>query len=299
MNVLILAGGISNEHDVSVRSGQSVSEAIRKLGHDITEADPSAEDFDLVTLVTGADVVFLALHGKGGEDGVLQTQLEQLGVPFVGTGSRASALCFDKSAYKRLLKENDLPASIGEEVELADITKELFDKPYVLKPIEGGSSLDTQIVRSPTEQYRREAKELLSRYPKMLLEELIEGTEITIGILDQEPLPVIEIVPPEGLEFDYENKYNGATQELCPPVTVSLDKQKEAQELALKIHNLTGCRDMSRTDMMIDQNGKLHVLETNTIPGLTNQSLLPKMAKEAGYTMPQFVDKLLELALKR
>jgi D-alanine-D-alanine ligase len=129
----------------------------------------------------------------------------------------------------------------------------------------------------------------------MLLEELIEGTEITVPILGDQALPVIEIIPPQGKEFDYENKYNGTTQELCPPQHVSAEKQQEAQRLAEKIHKAAGVRHLSRTDIIIDENGKLWVLELNTIPGLTDQSLFPKAAAAAGINMQQLMQKFLDM----
>jgi D-alanine-D-alanine ligase len=297
MKVLVIAGGTSNERDVSLRSGKSVAEALRQKGHEVSEADPRDSNFDISLLSQNVDVVFIALHGQGGEDGTLQAQLEAIGKPFVGSGSEASRLCIDKWAYKQLLINHGLPASEGWQVSLSEINTDYFLKPYVLKPVEGGSSLDTQIARTPNENTKQESIELLSKYEHMLLEPIIDGVEITIGILGDEPLPVIEIIPPLGLEFDYENKYNGATKELCPPQNVKEEVQNTARSLALKIHNLTGCRHMSRTDMIVDSHDQLHVLETNTIPGLTNQSLLPKMALEAGYSVPELVNKLITMAL--
>lgn len=299
MHILLLAGGNSNERDVSLRSGQAVAGALDSLGYTYTLADPAQPDFKLEEHVYNIDVVFPALHGSGGEDGILQAELERLGIPCVGSGSQASKLCWDKMAYKEFLIDHDLPASRGKIVSQQDIHDDLFHKPYVLKPIEGGSSLDTQIARVIDDASTQASLNLLKIYPHMLLEPLITGVEITVGILDMEPLPAIEIIPPEGLEFDYENKYNGATQELCPPRHVGENLQLRAQELALKIHQLVRCEGMSRTDMIIDTDHNLHVLETNTIPGLTEQSLLPKMAATAGYTMPQLVDKLLNLALSQ
>lgn len=297
MHILLLAGGPSNEHDVSVRSGQAVAKAFNELGHTYKVIDPGELDFNLMNHLEGVDLVFPALHGAGGEDGTLQKILEDVGVKFVGSGSSASEICFDKWQYKELLLTNELPASNGKLVTPENQNDQWFSRPYVLKPIEGGSSLDTQIVRSPNDQTKAEAADLLEKYSKMLLEPIIEGTEITVGILGDQALPVIEIVPPEGREFDYENKYNGATQELCPPQNVGEDIQDQAKELALKIHQLCGCRHMSRTDMIIDSSGNLHVLETNTIPGMTDQSLLPKMANEAGMPMKDFVSKLIDLAV--
>lgn len=176
---------------------------------------------------------------------------------------------------------------------------EFVKQPFVLKPNDGGSSVDTFIVRDVANCDRNSIEDAFRRHPQMLLEELIAGQEITVGILLDEALPVIEIVPPQDGEFDYENKYNGQTQELCPPRSVSSDIQRQVRHLALRIHELLGVRDMSRTDMMISPDGSLWVLETNTIPGMTAQSLLPKAAAVAGYDMQAMVHRLVEAALRR
>ena len=141
-------------------------------------------------------------------------------------------------------------------------------------------------------------KQSLKKYSHMLIEELIEGMEATVAILGGEALPVIEIIPPSNEEFDYANKYNGKAQELCPPVNIAQPQQQEAQRLALAIHRSTGCSGMSRTDIMI-RNSEMFVLETNTIPGMTDQSLLPKAAATAGIGMPELVNILLAAAFKK
>ncbi|MDQ3065298.1 MAG: D-alanine--D-alanine ligase [bacterium] len=297
MKILILAGGTSNERDVSLRSGQAVAEAMRELRHDYTVCDPAESSFDIKALTEGVDAVFISLHGAGGEDGSIQAELEALGVPYTGSGSNASKLCFDKDKYKKFLNEHDFTSVEGKLVSSLDLDDSIFKSPFVLKPFDGGSSLDTIIAREVNEQKMNDVKALLNLYPKMLAEKLIVGNELTVGIFDDKALPVIEIIPPEGLEFDYENKYNGATQELCPPLNIPEDVQAKAQDIAMKIHNLTNCKDMSRTDFMLDSNNQLYVLETNTIPGHTSQSLLPKMLAAAGITFSEFVDRLIQLAL--
>ncbi|HVX48493.1 MAG TPA: D-alanine--D-alanine ligase [Candidatus Saccharimonadales bacterium] len=299
-HVIVLAGGTSDEREVSLRSGEAVRKALEKAGHHAEIVD-TADGLDtLLPQLKQADVIFPALHGQGGEDGVLQKFLEDNGIDYVGSDSQASALCFDKARYDELLRENNLSTPNTELVKYQEyLRSELRRKPFVLKPNDGGSSIDTFIVRDPAEADEITIKEAFGRHKILLLQSLIEGDEITIAILGDEPLPVIEIIPPEGAEFDYDNKYNGQTQELCPPMHVDINIQKKAQSLALQIHRLTGCRDMSRTDMIVTPSGELYVLETNTIPGLTDQSLLPKAAGEAGYDMPALCDKLVRLALAR
>jgi D-alanine-D-alanine ligase len=137
---------------------------------------------------------------------------------------------------------------------------------------------------------------LLNRYPEMLLEELIEGTEITVPILGSDALPIVEIIPPEGQVFDYDNKYNGLSEELCPPRSISMELQEKAKQLALRVHKIAGCRHYSRTDMIIDKHNNIYVLETNTLPGMTDESLFPKSAKAAGISMQELCERLINLA---
>lgn len=297
MQVHVLCGGTSAEREVSLRSGAAVAKALGVAGYDVEILDPATATMEQTI---ACDVVFPVLHGAGGEDGVLQAELEKHGAKYVGSDSVASKLCFDKWSYRQLAKRSGLPLAPGTLVQLsAYAAHPLAKKPYVLKPLTGGSSIDTYIVRDPTAAPREQIADTFSRYPTMLMEQLIVGTELTVGILDKIPLPIIEIIPPKSEEFDYENKYNGATQELCPPEHVSKEVQHAAQKLALVAHTLTGCRDFSRTDIMCDKNGKLYLLETNTIPGMTGQSLLPKMAAQAGILMPELCKQLVEMALNR
>ena len=295
--VLVLLGGTSDEREISFRSGAAVTAALRAAGHSVEEIDPSS-GLNHEKVAT-ADIIFPVLHGTGGEDGQIQKELEDMGVPYVGSGVESSELCFDKWVYKQFLQTHDIPTPNGQLLDETSFWASPFSKnKFVLKPNDGGSSVDTYIHRGG-EVPAETISDIYSRHPKMLLEELIEGTEITIGVLVDEPLPVIEIIPPESGEFDYENKYNGKTQELCPPQNVSEDIQAKAKELALRVHKLCGCRDFSRTDMMVTPLGELWILETNTIPGLTEQSLLPKAAATAGISMTELCDRLVQMTLSR
>lgn len=296
--VVVLCGGSSNEREVSLRSGSAVAEALETAGYEVVVLDPASSSFD--EMVDG-DVVFPVLHGAGGEDGSLQAQLEKRGVRYVGSDADASHLCFDKWTYRHVIIDAGLPMAEGAMVHADTFTGHpLTRQPYVLKPVSGGSSIDTFIVRDPSEAPETAIHEAFDRHSNMLLERLISGTELTVGVLGDEALPVIEIIPPGSGEFDYENKYNGKTQELCPPEHVGAIVQKQAQELAKQAHVFTGCRDFSRTDILVETaTGKLYLLETNTIPGLTTQSLFPKMAQTAGVAMPELCKQLVEMALSR
>lgn len=296
MKVLVLLGGASAEREVSLRSGASVRDALTDGGHKVFVYDPQDGYEGLREYAGKVDCVFPILHGKGGEDGTIQAELEKLGFKYLGADSQVSELCFNKEEFKKLLDKLSILTPRSEIVTKNSIQHSpLLRSPYVLKPVDGGSSVDTFVVRDPnTQSYRQE---VFDHYQLMLLEELIEGIEITVPILGNKALPVIEIIPPAGGEFDYENKYNGATAEICPPKSVSQEKQQEAQSLAEKIHKEAGVRHLSRTDMIVDKDGKLWVLELNTMPGMTAQSLFPKAAAVADITMPQLMQKFLDLVM--
>jgi D-alanine-D-alanine ligase len=300
IRVLVLAGGNSPEQEVSMRSGAAVAVALRQGGYEVTAADPAGGLQKLLPALESVDVVFPALHGTGGEDGELQRFLEQQEIKFVGSGSEASELCFDKASYGQLLVKNGILTPQTELVTFEEYgSRPLIRQPFVLKPNSGGSSIDTIIVRDIRHKDEAAIRQAFDQHHRLLLQELISGMEITIAVLGTKSLPAIEIVPPGNQEFDYKNKYNGATREICPPKHVSEAQQSTAQKLAERIHGLCGCRDMSRTDIIIGEGSKLYVLETNTIPGLTDQSLLPKAAAAAGIDMQMLCDRLVQAALVR
>jgi D-alanine-D-alanine ligase len=283
-----------------LRSGAAISEALSAAGHHVTQLDTINGLEPLLPQLQAADVVFPILHGCGGEDGTLQHFLEAYDIRYVGADEAASRLCFDKWRYTELLVEHHIPVPKTALVNLEEFrASELVKAAYVLKPNDGGSSIDTFIVRDVSQQADAAIEAAFGRHEKMLLQNLVEGVETTVGVLGSNALPVIEIIPPADAEFDYENKYNGATRELCPPEHVDFELQKQAQDMAVQIHQLTGCRDLSRTDIIVTQNAELYVLETNTLPGMTNQSLFPKAAAVSGTAMPELVDQLVSLALAR
>lgn len=294
--ILVICGGTSSERDVSLRSGGAVAAALSAEGYDVTTHDSDVTDAQLRM----SDVVFPVLHGAGGEDGTFQERLEALGIPFVGSGSTASKLCMDKAAYREFVAKNTIRMPAGSVVtHHTYIDHPLTKQPHVLKPIDGGSSIDTHIIRDVDDVETMPISLSFTRHHTMLLEELIIGTELTVGVLRDTALPVIEIIPPQNAEFDYTNKYNGATQELCPPQHVSAEVQVKVQSLAQDVHRLTNCRDMSRSDFIVTRTGKCYLLETNTIPGMTETSLFPKMARTAGLSMPELTKQLVEMALER
>jgi D-alanine-D-alanine ligase len=296
MKVLVLGGGDSSEREVSLRSAAMVRAACERLGYDVGYFDPRGRMEQLVRVAQGYDVVLPILHGTGGEDGEIQKVLEASGRPFFGSGSKASALCFNKVRTKELMRKHRILTPEWAVVMSGGLAKSKFVRqPFVLKPIDDGSSVDTMIVRQLPYDPEMVA-DLFTRHREMLLEELIFGIEITVTVLGDKALPAIEIIPPEGSEFDYENKYNGATQELCPPKHVSRAVQTEAGRLAELVSEITGARHLARIDMIVAPEDELYVLEINTLPGLTDQSLAPKSAAAAGLKFDQLVARFIELA---
>jgi D-alanine-D-alanine ligase len=295
MKILVLGGGDSPEREVSLRSARSVADAAREAGFETIEADPKT-DLTILDEISKDTLVFPILHGKNGEDGILQELLEKKGQAFLGTDSQASAQCFDKWLTRKKLISAGLPMPRAVKVNAQTYkTQEIAKEPHVIKVLCGGSSIGTLLVKDPEAASQKQIDSLFELDSEAVLEELIEGTEATISILDQSALPVIEIVPPQDEEFDYENKYNGRTKEICPPESIAGHIQEKVKRLAEKTHAVMNCRHLSRVDVMIDRVGNPFILEINTIPGLTNQSLYPKSAAAAGYSMPQLVAKFAEL----
>jgi D-alanine-D-alanine ligase len=295
MRILVLMGGDSPEREVSLRSGKAIFDAVKSLGHETYSYDPIDGFAGLDTFADKIDIVLPILHGLHGEDGVVQEELEARAFKYLGTDAAASKTCFDKQKTKAIIAELGFktPASEIVDAEKFSISPIRNSGKYVLKPIAGGSTIDAFIVNDPKDHVN---KKVFEKYPEMLLEELIEGVEITVPVLDNKALPVIEIIPPAGKDFDYENKYNGLTQELCPPKHLDLPSQEKAQSIAQKLHSQTKARHLSRTDIIVDDAGEHWVLEINTMPGMTDQSLYPKSALVAGMSFEQLVEKFIEMA---
>lgn len=294
MKVIVLSGGDSPEREVSLRSGKAVLDALRKAGFETENYDPADGLIFLNGISDG--IIFPILHGAGGEDGSIQIELEKRHLRFLGADSEASRICFDKSLTRKRLQAHDIPMAEG-----TVVTKETYEahpltkKPHILKVARGGSSIGTLFVRDPRASDAEKVDEIFDLDDLAILEELVEGIEITVPILDTEALPVIEIRPPSDGEFDYENKYNGQTAELCPPESVGQRIQTAAQRLAEQVHQVTGCRHLSRVDIIVRPDGRMVVLEINTLPGMTDQSLYPKSALAAGLDFPALMTRFVDL----
>lgn len=297
MKVLVLGGGDSSEREVSLKSADMVRAACERLGHHVGYFDPQGHMSQLLHVAKDYDVVLPILHGKGGEDGDVQEVLEQAGMPFLGSGSEASELCFDKVRTKELIRKHHVLTPEWGVVGASELAgAELAQTPFVLKPVDDGSSVDAMIVRQLPYDARM-AEELFTRHKQMLLEKLVFGVEITVTVLGGKAMPIVEIIPPEGGEFDYVNKYNGASSELCPPQHVSEDAQTEAARVAEFVFEVTGARHLARIDMIVAPGDDVYVLEINTMPGMTDQSLVPKSAAAAGLTFDQLVARFIELVM--
>ncbi len=299
MTLLLLWGGNSSERDVSEMSMKNMFKAAKEAGYLVEVYDPKNGDESLNRLVKNSDVVLLAMHGENGEDGVIQSKLEKLGAKYLGSDSLASAVAFDKVLTHKLLESNQITMPKYEVVNKSSFNSSSFiNSKFVLKPIRGGSSLDTVVVRNAGDETAlQKCRDCLKKYPEMIIEELIEGKEITVPVLGDAALPIVLTIPPVGEEFDFKNKYNGRSREIVPipEEILSLEKQVELQSLALKVHEIIGARHISRVDIMLDSNDNPYVLEINTLPGMTKESFYPKSALAAGYTMPKLIDKLVEL----
>lgn len=298
MNILVLGGGDSPEREVSLRSAKTVATAAREAGFNVSEADP-ADGLGVFDDLAKDTIVLPILHGKNGEDGVLQAELEKRGLAYLGSDAKVSAACFDKWQTRQTLFAAGVPVPQAARVSKGTYKNQsLAQKPHVLKIVHGGSSIGTLIVRDPTELDQKRIDELFEMENDAVLEKLVEGIEITVPVLDQTALPPIEVRPPDGGEFDYENKYNGASAELCPPPSLSKHQIVEAQKLAERVHKTMGCRHLSRTDTILRPDGSFVVLEINTIPGLTTQSLYPKAAAVAGIEMSNLIRKFIDMIVR-
>jgi D-alanine-D-alanine ligase len=318
----VLRGGPSNEYDVSLNSGAAVLKALYKqLEHlyqarDILIDKKGAWHLDGVAfppedISTKIDVAFNALHGAYGEDGKIQAFLEAHGVPFTGSGSLASAVGMNKILSKKRFADHGIKSPYWTEVsservrgDTEAVAKELFTTfvlPAVIKPASSGSSVGVSIVRTYPELYA--ALNLAAQHgDSILIEEFIPGIEATCGVVEGfrghelYALPPIEIRPHAGF-FDYQAKYEGKSQEIVP-ATFSETIKKSLEELAAKVHRALGLKHYSRSDFIIHPRRGIYVLEVNTLPGLTNESLVPKALRAVGSDLHELVDHLIQLSLK-
>jgi D-alanine-D-alanine ligase len=307
MKVAVLKGGSSLERVVSLRAAARVEDALGELGHEAIGIDVGR---DLVSRVRAErpDVVFIALHGPGGEDGTVQELLEILDLPYTGPGVAACALCMDKIASKHEIRAVGLPtpdwaafnATAFRELGAADTLEEIEERlgfPLVIKPVSQGSSLGVEFASS-----RDEVPEALvaafSYDDRVLLERYVKGRELAVSVLDGEALPVVEAIPREEDFFNFEARYEiGRTDYVCP-AELGEAKTQQLQELATRTYETLGCTGFARVDLMLGHDGP-QVLEVNAIPGLTDTSLFPMAAEAAGIDFTRLVGRILASARER
>lgn len=346
MNVVVLAGGLSTERDVSFVTGQQVTKALRENGHnvimldlfmgygrtgdDLSDAfsrteeisvkpgaigeaapdleavkasreDQSASEIgpNVITLCRMADVVFLGLHGKSGEDGRIQAALDLYGVRYTGSNYLSSAICMDKGTAKVFLKSAGVPTPQGiiirKKEGAAEKVRREMPLPYVVKPLSGGSSIGVSIVREDAE-LEEALKEVFRWDTAVLVEEYIEGREFGVGVIEGKALPVIEIAPITGF-YDYKNKYKaGSTVETCP-ANIDADQTERMQQFAEDAAKALGLSTYARMDFLMKKDGQIYCLEANTLPGMTPTSLIPQEAAANGMSFHELCEKLIQISM--
>lgn len=295
MKIGVLMGGNSSERQVSLSSGKAIVNACKKLEHEVKEFDPK-EDFDSLSVeIKKVDLVFNALHGGDGENGVISSKLDSLGVKYTGSEEEASAICINKDKSKKIVKKEDYytPNWVilkKDDSKTPDISNLNF--PLVVKPNSEGSTIGLSIIQDESKLI--DAIKLARIYDdNVLIETFITGREITVGVIAEESYPIVEIIPSHEL-YDYECKYTkGMTNYICP---AKIDKKlsKKIKKIGLDIHQLLKCRHYSRVDFRLDENNIPWFLELNTHPGMTETSLLPKSAAAAGIDFNSLINKIIK-----
>ena len=348
MKIVVLAGGLSTERDVSFKTGEMVTKALRENGHQvilldvfmgysdkeedltgifdraeavsvkvaaIPETAPDLEKVkaqrkdqsdnffgpNVIELCRMADIVFMALHGENGENGKIQAAFDLFGIRYTGTGYLGSALAMNKGMAKQLFLENGILTPRGTSLKRGEDAAKIetcgIHFPCVVKPCSGGSSIGVSIVHDKAE-YEQALKEAFRWENELVIEEYVKGREFSVGVIDFQALPIIEIAPVEGF-YDYKNKYKaGSTVETCP-AELSEQITKEMQGYAEKVAEVLGLNTYSRTDFLLDEEGRIFCLEANTLPGMTPTSLLPQEAKVTGVDFNQLCEKLIESSMRK
>lgn len=328
ITVAVILGGTSPEREVSKASGKSVVTALRNLNYKVKVIDPAygleqpANEADFfnadlpvemsnknyIRIINSpsfddVDIAFLALHGVWGEDGTIQSLLELRGIPYTGSKVLASALGMDKEMTKIMLQYKEVAtpkwftATEGFDIDrVIEEIKERFGYPCVIKPNDQGSTIGLTICGK--EQNVEEAiNKALKLSKKALIEEYIPGRELTVAVIGQTPLPVLEIKP-KHTYYDYECKYTSGMSEYEVPAKISPEMAKYLQAKALLAFNAVGCENYSRVDFRLTEEGNAYCLEINTLPGMTSTSLVPKMAKASGINFEELIDRIIKFSLK-
>jgi len=297
-NIAVLMGGPGSEREVSFATGKGVANALRSLGAEVAEVDVKGPDFELPQ---GTDLAFIALHGTFGEDGQVQRILEERGVAYTGDGVAESELAFDKIRSKEAFRREDVSTPYWQIVTGGQ--RPTIPIPFVIKAPRQGSTVGVHIIRN-----EREVDAALAdarKYDReLLIEKFVPGRELTIGILGDQALPILEIIPKGGF-YDFTNKYpflnpgaGGGAEHVCP-AKIPEDLTRAIQDLAVRAHRSLGLQVYSRVDIMLPEEGEPSVLEVNTIPGMTEASLLPEAAAAAGIGYAELCARIIELSQQR
>ena len=302
-NIGVLMGGYSSEREISLRSGQGVFDALTKAGYQAIAIDITIHDKHKIkeqVSEAGIDIAFIALHGRLGEDGVIQSILEELNIPYTGSGVVASQKAFNKTITQKIFSAHGLPVpehfciTDGQRRDFKEVFGALKKLPFVMKAACEGSSIGIYMVRHPS-QWDGTIKDTLGFGPYAIIEKYIKGREITAGIFDREALPLVEIRAKSGM-FDFKSKYQNGLTEYDVPARLEDALSVKIKKMALAAHDAIGCEGFSRIDVRLDEKNEPFILEINTIPGFTPTSLFPKAAAHAGYSFLDVCTKLLTIA---
>ena len=313
MKLAILYGGTSNERSVSINTAKSIIKYINTKKYEIESIDFDGSSESLISQLkeNSLDLVFNALHGGYGENGELQKLFEQNNIIYTGSDSISSGIAMDKHKSKEICIKNNIPTPRWGIVDSSDrdclaiidkVVDSNKDLSVVLKPINEGSSFDLFIHDNPfnaskklTDDFKNHHSHLLNKYGCYMIEKFIQGRELTVGILGRDTLPSVEILPKNNF-YDYESKYSLGMSEYIVPAELDDTLKRKMDVYALKLHDKIGCRHYSRIDFRIDFYNNVYVLEINTLPGMTNTSLLPKAALSLGISYEELVEKIIKLA---
>jgi D-alanine-D-alanine ligase len=296
--IAVLMGGPGSERDVSMATGKGVAKALRSLGAKVSEVDVKGADFKLPA---GIELAFIALHGTFGEDGQVQKILEERGVAYTGEGVAESELAFDKIRSKEAFRQHGVTTPYWQIIAVGQ--RPTIPIPFVIKAPRQGSTVGVHIIRNERDVDAAIAD--ASTYDReLLVEKFIPGRELTIGILGDQALPILEIIPKGGF-YDFTNKYpflnpgaGGGAEHVCP-AKIPEEQMREIQDLSLRAHRALGLQVYSRVDVMLPEEGEPSVLEVNTIPGMTEASLLPEAAAAAGIGYSELCARIIQLSQKR
>ena len=287
--VAVIMGGVSTERDISLLSGRAVARGLTEAGYDVVELDLSGRDFQVGEEI---EAVFIALHGEFGEDGQIQEILSRRGMPYTGAGPEASRAAMDKRVSKRIFVENGIPTPEYEV--LREGQARTLELPVVVKPACQGSSIGVHRVKDE-HTWEEALRDTLSFDSEAIVERFIDGRELTVGIVDGEAMPVVEIVAPSGW-YGFDAKYTAGASQYLVPAQIDTEAYAKCRAIGLETFRVLNCEGLARVDMRYSSDKEIYVLELNSIPGFTETSLLPKAAAEAGMNFSELCDRIMATA---